>query len=173
MDGLIRRGFLSVARILLMDGNFPGLFGFTQQPFRVDQVRMERKMKWVPVTAVLIAGPAFAQSAELESACTSVARNFFMTETLNVGVVQSSLSLSPLASASNILRDRIRRRPKCQIRSTANSISQIRSQNSYASASPGLATLPTRKMANADADLKKCSFLCKEAKAPENKHGTF
>lgn len=88
-------GFYRLSAFCSWIGTFPGLFGFTQQPFRVDQVRMERKMKWLPVTAVLIAGPAFAQSSELESACTSVARNFFMTETLNVGVVQSFPELKP------------------------------------------------------------------------------
>ncbi|WP_077966418.1 hypothetical protein [Ensifer adhaerens] len=52
-------------------------------------------MKWLPLTACLLAGSAFAQSPDLESACVTVAKNFFMTDTLNVGVVQSFPEIKP------------------------------------------------------------------------------
>lgn len=52
-------------------------------------------MKWIPITAFFLAGSAFAQSPELEQACISVAKNFFMSDALNVGVVQSFPELKP------------------------------------------------------------------------------
>ncbi|HEV7310368.1 hypothetical protein [Ensifer sp.] len=52
-------------------------------------------MRWLPITAVFLAGSAFAQSPELEQACMSVAKNFFMTDTLNFGVVQSFPEINP------------------------------------------------------------------------------
>lgn len=52
-------------------------------------------MKWLPVVAVFVASPVFAQSPELEAVCMSVAKNFFMTDTLNFGVVQSFPEIKP------------------------------------------------------------------------------
>ncbi|OJV02699.1 hypothetical protein JQ506_10595 [Shinella sp. PSBB067] len=52
-------------------------------------------MKWIAGLALLSAMPAHAQSPELQATCTDVAKNFFMTETLNVGVIQSFPELKP------------------------------------------------------------------------------
>jgi hypothetical protein len=52
-------------------------------------------MKWLSITACFIAGSAFAQSPDLEATCVSVAKNFFMTDALNVGVVQSFPEVKP------------------------------------------------------------------------------
>lgn len=52
-------------------------------------------MKWFPLVAVIVATPAYAQSPDIEATCMAVAKNFFMTEMLNVGVVQSFPELKP------------------------------------------------------------------------------
>lgn len=52
-------------------------------------------MRWFPLVAFILATPAYAQSPAIEATCMTVAKNFFMTETLNVGVVQSFPELKP------------------------------------------------------------------------------
>ncbi|MBK5567480.1 MAG: hypothetical protein I8N66_13625 [Ensifer sp. SSB1] len=52
-------------------------------------------MKWLLPVLCIAAGPAYAQSPDLESTCMAVARNFFMVDTLNVGVVQSFPEIEP------------------------------------------------------------------------------
>jgi hypothetical protein len=43
----------------------------------------------------LLASPAAPQSSQIESACTTVAKNFLLTDNLNVGIVQSFEELNP------------------------------------------------------------------------------
>lgn len=52
-------------------------------------------MKWLLPVLCIAAGPAYAQSPELEKTCMAVAKNFFMVDTLNVGVVQSFPEIAP------------------------------------------------------------------------------
>jgi hypothetical protein len=44
---------------------------------------------------MLLASPAAAQSSQIESACVAVAKNFLLTDNLNVGIVQSFPELKP------------------------------------------------------------------------------
>jgi hypothetical protein len=44
---------------------------------------------------LFLATPAFAQSQPIEDACKTVAKNFFLTEKLNVGVAQAFPALIP------------------------------------------------------------------------------
>ena len=52
-------------------------------------------MKWIVGVALVLASPAYAQSPELQATCTDIAKSFFMTDTLNIGVVQSFPELKP------------------------------------------------------------------------------
>ena len=52
-------------------------------------------MKWLLPILCIAAGPAYAQSPSLESTCMAVAKNFFMVDALNVGVVQSFPEIEP------------------------------------------------------------------------------
>jgi hypothetical protein len=44
---------------------------------------------------MLLASPAAAQSSQIENACTTLAKNFLLTDNLNVGIVQSFPELKP------------------------------------------------------------------------------
>ena len=55
-------------------------------------------MRYLPFAALLLAvpaGPAAAQSPELEKACISVAQNFLLAPSIKTGVVQSFPELEP------------------------------------------------------------------------------
>src|SRR3546814_8997018 len=55
-------------------------------------------MRYLPFAALLLAvpaGPAAAQSPDLEKACLAVAQNFLLAPTIKTGVVQSFPELEP------------------------------------------------------------------------------
>jgi hypothetical protein len=55
----------------------------------------EGHMKTSWILLMLLASPAAAQSSQIENACTTVAKNFLLTDNLNVGIVQSFPELKP------------------------------------------------------------------------------
>lgn len=119
-------------------------------------------MKWLLPVLCIAAGPAYAQSPDLESTCMAVARNFFMVNTLNVGVVQSFPEIEPpgarfkYAERADTKKADMTDTFECEFDKTSAPKKILRFCVSR------IATRPTKTIPCARDDFRKCRFSCNE-----------